>query len=342
MTSHDRSGSVRGGALLALGIVYLVWGSTYLAIRLAIETLPAFTMAGVRFLVAGSVLYLWARGSGAPRPAARQWRPAALIGLLLLLGGNGGVVWAEHRIPSGIAALLVAVEPVWIALLAPMVSGARRAGLKVASGLVAGLVGVAVLVVDPSGGLDPTSVDIAGAVAVVVAALSWAIGSLVATRADLPRSAGIATGMQMLAGGSALLLAGGLSGEWAAIDPAAFSARSLAAFAYLVVAGSIVAFTAYTYLLRNVRPNLVATYAFVNPVVAVLLGWLVAGEPLTWRVAVASALILMAVALIFSDHDEGREKTAAGAAEPPPAEPARREALGAAEPVLEAAEPRCA
>jgi drug/metabolite transporter (DMT)-like permease len=328
----DRSNPARTGLVVAMLTVYLVWGSTYLAIRFAIETLPAFTMAGLRFLLAGGILYAWGRATGAPRPSARQWRPAALIGLLLLVGGNGGVVWAEHRIPSGIAALLVAVEPVWIALLAPLVSGARRAGLKVALGLAAGLIGVAVLVIDPTGGLDPTSVDIAGAVAVVVAALSWAIGSLVATRADLPRSAGISTGMQMLAGGSALLVVGGLTGEWGTLDPSTFSVRSLAAFAYLVVAGSIAAFTAYTYLLRNVRPTVVATYAFVNPVVAVLLGWMIAGEPLTWRVAASSTLILLAVALIFSDRDERGQEA--------PADDSAGESV-ATRLVLEDAETRC-
>jgi len=327
------------GALVALATVYLVWGSTYLAIRYAIETLPMFTMAGLRFLLAGGILLAWGRAQGGARPAGRLGGPAALIGLLLLLGGNGGVVWAEHRIPSGVAALLVAVEPVWIALLAPLVSGARRAGLKVAIGLGAGLFGVAVLVVDPTGGLDPTSVDVAGAAAVVFAALSWAIGSLLAVRADLPRSAGVSTGMQMLAGGTALLVTGGLAGEWSDIDPSAFSARSIAAFLYLVVAGSIVAFTAYTYLLRNVRPTVVATYAFVNPVVAVLLGWLVAGEPLTWRVAASSALILMAVALIFSDRDGESHPAPVGEAAPEAAEPLRREAVGV-ESMIEAAEPR--
>ncbi len=312
MAARDRSPGIGGALVLALAAVYLIWGSTYLAIRYAIETLPGFMMAGLRFLLAGALLYAWARATGAPRPAPRQWRPAALIGVLLLLGGNGLVVWAEHRIPSGVTALLVAVEPVWIALLAPFFSGARRAGLKVALGLLAGLVGVTVLVVDPSGGLDPTSIDLAGAGAVVLASLSWAIGSLIAVRADLPRSAGVSTGMQMLAGGVALMIASGLAGEWGRVDPASFSARSLAAFAYLVVAGSIVAFSAYSYLLRNARPTVAATYAFVNPVVAVLLGWALASEPLTWRVAGSSALILLAVALIFSESGGPHETAPAG------------------------------
>lgn len=297
-----------GGIALALATVYLVWGSTYLAIRFAIETLPTFTMAGVRFLIAGGVLYAWARWRGAPRPAAVQWRPAAWIGGLLLLGGNGAVVWAEHRIPSGVAALLVAVEPVWIALLAPAISGARRAGLRVAAGLAIGLAGVGVLVIDPSGGLDPTSIDLAGAAAVVGGALSWAVGSLIAVRVVVAASPWLATGMQMLAGGAMLLAVGGLAGEWTAIDLAQVSARSVVAFAYLVVAGSIVAFTAYTYLLRAARPAVVATYAFVNPVVAVLLGWLLAGELLTWRVGGASVLILLAVALIFSERDDSASR----------------------------------
>jgi drug/metabolite transporter (DMT)-like permease len=302
-----------GLLVLALAAVYLVWGSTYLAIRFAIETLPAFTMAGVRFVVAGGLLYAWGRLRGGAAPERAHWRPAALIGGLLLLGGNGGVVWAEHRIPSGVAALLVAVEPVWIALLTPLVLvGARRAGLRVAIGLAAGLAGVGTLVIDPTGGVDPSSVDLWGALAVVLASLSWALGSLLSVRARLPASPWIATGMQMLAGGTLLLAAGAASGEWATVDFAAFSARSLGALAYLVVFGSIVAFTAYAYLLRNARPAVAATYAFVNPVVAVLLGWLFAAEPLTWRVGVASLLILVAVALIFSE----KETHGAAAAEP--------------------------
>jgi len=328
MAALDRASRIGGALVLALAAVYLIWGSTYLAIRYAIETLPGFMMAGLRFLIAGGLLYAWARATGAPRPEPRQWRPAALIGVLLLLGGNGLVVWAEHRIPSGVTALLVAVEPVWIALLAPFFSGARRAGLKVALGLAAGLVGVTVLVIDPSGGLDPTSIDLAGAGAVVLASLSWAIGSLVAVRADLPRSAGISTGMQMLAGGAALMIASGLAGEWGRLDPAGFSARSLAAFAYLVVAGSIVAFTAYSYLLRNARPTVAATYAFVNPVVAVLLGWAIASEPLTWRVAGSSALILLAVGLIFADRGGPQEQALAGAPTAPVGDEAAARAGG--------------
>ncbi len=284
-----------GGLLLALATVYLVWGSTYLAIRFAIETLPPFSMAGLRFLLAGAVLYVWARATGAARPQRRFWGPSAGIGALLLLGGNGAVVWAEHHIPSGVAALLVAVEPVWIALLAPLVLGHRRAGARAILSLLAGIAGVAVLVIDPAG-FDATSIDPAGALAVVLGSLSWAIGSLWTVRAALPESRPMATALQMLTGGLLLVLAGGAAGEWGGIRLDAISTRSALAFLYLVVFGSIIAFSAYAYLLRAARPAVAATYAFVNPVVAVLLGWLFAGESLTWRVAVASVLILAAVA----------------------------------------------
>lgn len=303
MTPLDRRGSPLGVAI-ALATVYVVWGSTYLAIRFAIETLPTFTMAGARFLIAGGLLYAFARATGAPRPQPGAWGPAALVGALLLLGGNGAVVWAEHRIPSGIAALLVAVEPVFIALLAPLVLGGRRPGLRVFTGLAAGILGVAILVIDPRG-LDATSVDPLGSAAVVLGALSWALGSLWSVRSRYAESPTLATGMQMLAGGLLLALAGGLAGEWRVLDWQGFSARSLAAFGYLVVLGSIVAFSAYAYLLRHARPSVVATYAFVNPVVAVLLGWALAGESLNWRVAAAAALILAALALILGERQGG-------------------------------------
>lgn len=315
--------SERFGIAFALVVVYLVWGSTYLAIRFAIETLPTFTMAGARFLVAGVALYGFARATGAARPSARGWGAATVVGALLLLGGNGAVVWAEHRIPSGIAALLVAVEPVFIALLAPLILGGRRPGLRVAAGLVAGILGVATLVVEPRG-FAATPVDRLGALAVVLGALSWALGSLWSVRGRPAASPALATGMQMLAGGLLLVLVGGAAGEWGELSWSTVSVRSLAAFGYLVVMGSIVAFTAYAYLLRHARPSVVATYAFVNPVVAVLLGWLVAGESLSWRVAGAAALILAALALILGEQDGGGDRHAV---EPPAPAPPGEEIL---------------
>jgi drug/metabolite transporter (DMT)-like permease len=300
------------GVVVALLVVYLVWGSTYLAIRVAIETLPGFTMAGVRFLVAGTLLYVWGRLRGGVPPSRPQWLRSTGIGALLLLGGNGGVVWAEHRIDSGVAALLIAIEPVWVALFAPWILSTARASWRTAVGLGLGVAGVAALVLDPGGG-DPTRVDPVGALAVVVSALAWALGSLWSVRADLPGSRAVAFGAQMLCGGALLLAAGALAGEWATIDPARFSARSLVALVYLVLFGSIAAFTAYGYLLRTTAPLIAATYAFVNPLVAVFLGWLVVGEALSRRLGVAALLILGAVALIFRDELGG---SAASAEEP--------------------------
>ncbi|MBP9143233.1 MAG: EamA family transporter [Thermoanaerobaculia bacterium] len=308
MTTFDGRSLFRGKTLAALLAVYLVWGSTYLAIRLAIESLPTFSMAGVRYLIAGALLYGWGRLRGGKRPEAKTLLPIAVIGALLLVGGNGLVVWAEHHIPSGIAALLIATEPFWIAVLVPIVTGGRRPGLRTYAGIAIGLAGVFVLV-GGVGGMGESGIDIAGALAVVLASFFWALGSLYSTRAKLPDSPWISTGSQMLAGGAMLLLLGGGSGEWTAFDPSQVTASALWAFAYLVIFGSIVAFTAYAYLLRNARPTVVSTYAFVNPIVAVLLGWWIVDEPVSGRVVVAGALILAALAAIL--YDEPKREVAA-------------------------------
>ena len=308
MTTFDGRSLFRGRTLAALLAVYLVWGSTYLAIRFAITSLPTFSMAGARYLIAGALLYGWGRLRGGRRPEARTLVPIAVIGALLLVGGNGLVVWAEHRIASGIAALLIATEPLWIALLVPLVTRGRRPGLRTWAGIAIGLAGVFVLV-GGFGGMGSGGIDVAGAFAVVAASFFWALGSLYSTRARLPASPWIATGSQMLAGGALLALLGGLNGEWAAFEPAKVTAPALWAFAYLVTFGSIVAFTAYAYLLRNARPTVVSTYAFVNPIIAVLLGWWVVGEPVSGRVVVAGALILAALVAIL--YDEPKREAAA-------------------------------
>lgn len=310
MTTFDGRSLFRGRTLAALLAVYLVWGSTYLAIRFAIVSLPTFSMAGARYLIAGALLYGWGRLRGGKRPPARTLLPIAVIGALLLVGGNGLVVWAEHRIPSGIAALLIATEPFWVALLVPFFSTSRRPGLRTFAGIAIGLAGVFVLVGGgSSGGIGASGIDVGGALAVVLASFFWALGSLYSTRAKLPESPWIATGSQMLAGGGLLALLGGASGEWTAFEPAKVTAPALWAFAYLVVFGSIVAFTAYAYLLRNALPTVVSTYAFVNPIVAVLLGWWIVDEPVNGRVVVAGALILAALVAIL--YDEPKRETAA-------------------------------
>ena len=279
---------------LCLAAVYLIWGSTYLAIRFAIETLPPFGMAAVRFLIAGAVLYLGSRIAGAPRPTLRQWRSAVIIGALLLLGGNGAVVWAEQRIDSGVAALLIATEPLWVVLLLWARRDGRRPSRAVFTGLGLGLLGM-VLLVRPQGdgGLDPL-----GVAALIFATISWAVGSVYSQKAELPASSLLSTGMQMLAGGTLFAATSALAGEPGRFDPSAVTARSAGALLYLIVFGALVAYSAYSWLLRAAPPVLASTYAYVNPVVAVILGWALAGEKLTAVTVVAAAIILAGVVLL--------------------------------------------
>jgi drug/metabolite transporter (DMT)-like permease len=288
----------------AFAIVYVIWGSTYLAIRFAIETLPPFLMASGRFLVAGALMWLWAKRRGAGRPTRPQVAAAAVVGLLLLMGGNGGVVWAQGRIDSGLAALLVAMVPLWVVTLEWLLPGGRRPRLPLALGVAGGLAGI-VLLVGPAELAGAERMDLAGAGAVVGASLLWSIGSLYAARADLPRSARQATGLEMLFGGVGLLVAAALTGEFARLDLGAASPLSWAALAYLVVFGSLIAFSAYVWLLRVAPPSKVATYAYVNPVVALLLGWALAGEELTARTLLAAAVILASVVLIVTYRQKG-------------------------------------
>jgi len=288
---------LRGRILLAFAAVYLIWGSTYLAIRFAIETLPPFLMAGARFTCAGAILYAVARARGAPRPERIHWRSALLVGGLLLLGGNGLVVWAEQRIPSGTAALIVGVVPIWIATLQALERGGRLPRGARAVGLLVGVGGVALLV-GPDAVVPQSRAAALGGAAVVLASLSWAVGSLLSRRVPLPKSGAIATATEMLCGGALLLLAGTLSGEWSSLDLGRASATSWLSLVYLTIFGSIVAFSAYIWLLRVVSPALAATYAYVNPLVAVFLGWALGGEPLTARVLAAAAIIVGAVVLM--------------------------------------------
>jgi drug/metabolite transporter (DMT)-like permease len=295
----------------ALIAVYIIWGSTYLAIRFAVESLPTFSMAGVRFVLAGAALYAWRRARGDAAPPGREWRAAAIVGVLLLVGGNGGVVWAEQRVASSVVALLAATVPLWMVLIDTVRPGRRRPGWGAVVGVALGFAGVAVLIrPTPSVG-HAGNVDLAGAVVVMLGMFLWSIGSLYGRGAPLPPSPLLATGMEMLVGGAGLLLLGGLAGEWDRLNPAAFSARSLWAWAYLIVCGSWVGFTAYTWLLRVAPTPLVSTYAYVNPLVAILLGHLLAGESLTARVLTAAAVIVGSVALITAIRPGSRKSKAA-------------------------------
>jgi drug/metabolite transporter (DMT)-like permease len=276
--------------------------------------MPPFLSASIRFLVAGALLYAFAVRRGdrqGDRPGRAQWVAAAVIGGSLLLGGNGMVMWAEQTVPSGIAALIIASVSLWMALLDRLVFGKRLSWLAVL-GLSVGFGGL-ILLVNPTGG---GRIDPAGAAALVVASLSWAAGSLYARHAPLPKRPLVGTGMEMLAGGVLLALVGAVRGEFAQFDSAAVSLESILGLGYLIVFGSLVAFAAYVWLLRVTRTTLVSTYAYVNPVVAVFLGWAVLAEPITAGTLFAGAIIVVAVALIVSARPA---KQPVAVAEEPPA-----------------------
>ena len=278
--------------------IYIVWGSTYLAILFVVETMPPFLAAGFRFLIAGAVLYAFRRLRGDQAPRKVEWRSAAIVGLFLLVGGNGGVMWAEQRVPSGIAALMIASVPLWIALLDSLRPGGHRPNKWVIVGVLAGFAGILVLI-GPAQliGIEG-EIDLLGALALLLAAFFWAMGSLYNRGAQLPASPLLGTGMEMLAGSLGLLLLGSMTGEWSQLNLASIPIRSWLGFAYLVVFGSWVGFASYIWLLRVAPTMLVSTYAYVNPLVAILLGSLLAGEELTARVLLAAVFILGSVVLI--------------------------------------------
>ncbi|HSJ14149.1 MAG TPA: EamA family transporter [Longimicrobiales bacterium] len=283
--------------LWAFAAVYIIWGSTYLAILFAIDTLPPFLMASVRFLLAGTALFLWRAARGAPRPTPAEWRGAAITGLLMLMGGNGAVVWSEQYVPSGVVALIVAVVPLWMVLLDWLWQRNAPPTLRVITGVLLGFGGIALLIgPDALGGSG--SLRALALLAPIAGSLSWAIGSLYARKVTPVGRPFQAIAMQMLAGGTGLLILSVVTGEMSALDVAAISLRSVLAVLYLAAFGSIIAYSAYVWLLGHVDPARVATYAYVNPIVAVLLGWALAGEALTLRMLFASIVIVAGVALI--------------------------------------------
>lgn len=314
--------SSRTQIVLAFAAVYVLWGSTFLAIRFGVETIPPFLMAGLRHSIAGILLFAWVRLSGTPAPAPRQWLPAAGVGALLLLGGNGLVSWAEKRVPSGLAALIVASVPIWLTLLHGLQKRSRPHGVVIL-GLATGLAGLAFLVA-PGRFAGGSHVDLAGAGALLSAALFWAVGSLYARRAKLPSSTLLATAMEMLTGGAALLLVSGLLREWSGFSLADVSTRSWLALGYLIVAGSLVGFTAYIFLLGATTPARVGTYAYVNPIVAVFFGWAFASEVVTARMVIAALAILGAVAVIIRYGGAKAQKEVAREEAPEPLPEPRR------------------
>ena len=305
-----RRAASRAELVVAFAAVYVLWGSTYLAIRFGVETIPPFLLAGIRHLTAGTILFGWLRLRGTPWPTWKNWRAAAVVGGLLLLGGNGLVTWAEQKVPSGLAALIVASVPIWMTLLDGLERRERPHGVVLA-GLGMGIAGIAFLVA-PGRFAGGEHVDPWGAAALLTAALLWAIGSLYSKRAGLPASTLLATAMEMIAGGFILLCTSALTREWAGFSPAAVTEKSVLALGYLIVAGSLLGFSAYVFLLGATTPARVSTYAYVNPLVAVLLGWLFAGEAVTARTLIAALVIVAAVALIIR---HGARRTVAPAEE---------------------------
>ena len=288
--------------IAAFAAVYVIWGSTYLAIKYAIETMPTFLMAGTRFVVAGAILYGIARLTpGYEKPKLVHWRTSLIIGTALLAIGNGGVVMAEHYISSSLAALLVAVVPFWIVLIGWIFMGTGRPNGKVVLGLLVGFAGVWLLVSGQGSaapGTQGESHQLLGAGLLMISTLGWAGGSLYGTRAPMVRSAIQGSGMQMLTGGTVMLIIGTLTGEWSGLDIAAISLNSWLGLLYLIFFGAIVGYTAYSWLLKNASPTAVTTYAYVNPVVAVILGWSIAGETMTGQMLIGAAVIVGSVALI--------------------------------------------
>jgi drug/metabolite transporter (DMT)-like permease len=286
---------MRTKIVIALGIVYVVWGSTYLAIAVADRALPPLLMLALRFGLAGALLYGWSVWRGdvaAARPGRREWTAAAVVGGLLLFVDTGGIAWAEQRVATGLTALLVAAVPLFTALLDRTFFGVRLS-LGALAGIATGLLGVAMLV-GPSAHVDPV-----GAAVIISAAFAWAAGSAYGRVAPLPNPPFLSAAMQMLSAAALLAVAGAAMGEVGHVHPAAISAGSAAAFGFLVVFGSIVAFTAYGWLLRSGAPSvLVSTYAYVNPAIAVLLGWALAGEAVGRRELAAGAVVVASVGML--------------------------------------------
>jgi drug/metabolite transporter (DMT)-like permease len=283
---------------IALLAVYIVWGSTYLAIRFTVETIPPFLSAAIRFLVSGAILMIWRRAAGDAMPTGRQWRSAAIVGVLLLLGGNGLVSFAELRIASGIAALIVGTVPLWLVLIEAVRPGGVRPTPLAILGLLIGFGGIYLLVGPEDLNSTTLQFDAFGIGTIVLAAFLWSLGSIYSRGADLPPSSLMATGAEMLTGGLALVVFSGSIGEWNGFNFTTVSSSSWIGLTYLIMFGSMVGFVSYIWLLKNAPVSLVATYAYVNPLVAVFLGAWLANETLNARILVAAVIIIGSVMLI--------------------------------------------
>ena len=292
-------------ALLAL---YLVWGSTYLAIRFSVETIPPFLHAALRFLISGAILYIWRRMAGDPAPTLSNWKSTAIVGTALLLGGNGLVAWAERTVPSGIAALMISTSPFWLVLFESFRVGGGKPSWQAIVGLIIGFGGVFILIgpAEIMGGEG--RFDTFGIILLLFAPFFWSLGSIYGRGADMPKSTLMGTGMEMLAGAAALFIVSLGKGELSGFSLAQVSMRSWLGLAYLITFGSLVGFVSYGWLLHNAPVSLMSTYAYVNPVVAVFLGNFFANEPFNARILIASAIIIGSVVFINSAR-QSKEKT---------------------------------
>lgn len=294
MTDRQRG---RLKIIVAFFAVYFVWGTTYLAIKYAVETIPPFMMMAMRSLSSGFVLYTWGRLRGDANVTRQELRPLVLIGFLFFLVGHGGIAWAQQTVPSGVASLLVASEPVIIALLEPLFTGEGRVGRRTVLGMVVGIIGITVLVLPQ--GLDFENANLTGTFVILICAASWSTGAVYSRVAKLPRSSFITGGLQLLSGGVMLIIMSIMLGEWSDFTFSQVSVRSWAGLAYLVLFGSIITFSAYTWLLTITSATRISTHTFVNPVVAVLVGWAFGNEALTWGILIATVLIIFSVWLVL-------------------------------------------
>jgi len=297
MKASDNQPASKAQTLLAFAIIYFVWGSTFLAIRIGVHEVPPFLFAAMRFLVAGLVLYGWRIARGDPSPTQRQWMSAFLLALLIFVFDYGLLFWAEQRVPSGVAAVMLATIPVFMALSEILFLRTQRLTVRLSLALLIGVGGVAVLM---SRGLNlgGAPIDRAGAIALIFAAISWSVASALTRKLPLPESKTMSSGAQMLAGGVLLALASAALGEFRKFHPVEVSVGAWLSLIYLIVFGSIIAFTAYVWLIHHESPTKVGTYAYVNPVVAVIVGYFLGGEALGLRTILGTALVLISVLVI--------------------------------------------